>query len=187
MPINIWHKKCFNSPRVSETLQRSHRLHQGRENARDIQESIFYTTEENNMRKQSGFTLIELMIVIAILGILMAIAIPAYSDYTIRAKVSEGLQLASAAKLSVAEYSQSEGPFPGDNSTAGIAFSESISGNYVDNLVISTGVITITYSGPTEIRDSTVVLTPITRAGSIRWDCQGGDVLNRYRPSNCRN
>ena len=67
------------------------------------------------MRKQSGFTLIELMIVIAIPGILMAIAIPAYNDYTIRAKVSEGINMAAGAKLAVSEYRLSEGTWPANN------------------------------------------------------------------------
>ena len=73
------------------------------------------------MKKMQGFTLIELMIVIAILGILLAIAIPAYSDYTIRAKISEGINLAAAAKMAVAETRQSSSDWPTDNATAGIA------------------------------------------------------------------
>ena len=141
------------------------------------------------MKKQQGFTLIELMIVVAIIGILAAIAIPAYQDYTIRAKVSEGLQLASAAKLGVAEYSQSEGPFPITNAEAGVATSTSISGNYVASVAVGgSGVITVTYSGPSEIAvagANTMILTPSTTAGSIRWNCTG-TVYTRYMPSNCR-
>ena len=138
------------------------------------------------MKKQQGFTLIELMIVVAIIGILAAIAIPAYQDYTIRSKVSEGLQLAASPKLAVAEYSQSEGSFPTDNDEAGVAASESIAGNYVDNIVIALGQITITYSEPTEIAGSTVILVATTTAGAVKWTCNTGNVLNRYLPSNCR-
>ena len=75
--------------------------------------------EFTEMKKQQGFTLIELMIVVAIIGILAAIAIPAYQDYTIRAQVSEGLNLSGAAKAAVTEYFQDQGAFPADNATAG--------------------------------------------------------------------
>jgi len=141
------------------------------------------------MRKQQGFTLIELMIVVAIIGILAAIAIPAYQDYTVRAKVSEGMNLASAAKLGVAEYYQSVGTIPETNATAGIAASGSIRGNNVSSVAVGTGgAITITYSNDTNIQDNTLILTPdfTTNAGSITWTCTGGDVEDRYRPPECR-
>ena len=138
------------------------------------------------MRKlQKGFTLIELMIVIAILGILMAIAIPAYQDYTVRAKVSEGINLAGAAKLAISEYVQSEGVFPSDNTNAGLA--PTISGNDVTSVVVSTGIITITYT-PSPIANSTLVLSAYTTAGSTLWTCgSDGSVSARFRPATCRN
>ena len=82
------------------------------------------------MKKQQGFTLIELMIVVAIIGILAAIAIPAYQDYTIRAQVSEGLNLSGGAKAAVTEYFQDQGAFPADNTVAGLALAGTIVRNY---------------------------------------------------------
>ena len=137
---------------------------------------------------QKGFTLIELMIVVAIIGILAAIAIPAYQDYTVRAKVSEGMNLAGAAKLGVAEYYQSVGTVPTDNTTAGVAASTSIVGNNVASVEIGTaGSIEITYTADDNIAGSTVVLTPdFSNVGSIVWDCDTGTVEARFRPPECR-
>ena len=136
---------------------------------------------------QQGFTLIELMIVVAIIGILAAVAIPAYQDYTVRTKVSEGLSLASGAKTSVAETRLSAGAWPGDNTTAGLTPAGSILGNNVSGVDVgANGTITITYSNDAAIAGSTVVLTPSMTGGSVSWSCTGGDVDPRFRPSNCR-
>ncbi len=98
------------------------------------------------MKKQQGFTLIELMIVVAIIGILAAIAIPAYQDYTIRAQVSEGLNLAGGAKAAVSEYTMDTGTFPTDNTVAGISVATDITGKYVDGVQVgANGVITVGY------------------------------------------
>ncbi len=86
------------------------------------------------MKKQQGFTLIELMIVVAIIGILAAIAIPAYQDYTIRAQVSEGLSLAGGAKAAISEFTMDTGRFPSNNVTAGVSAATEITGKYVSDV-----------------------------------------------------
>ena len=139
-------------------------------------------------RMQQGFTLIELMIVVAIIGILAAIAIPAYQDYTKRAHVSEGLSLAGAAKTSVAEYYSSNGVMPSDNPTAGLASATQISGNAVKQVeVANSGVITITYN--TKVVDNgTLSLSQVINSGSISWRCGSASTTmqSNWLPSNCR-
>jgi type IV pilus assembly protein PilA len=136
--------------------------------------------------KQKGFTLIELMIVVAIIGILAAIAIPAYQDYLVRAKVSEGLNLAAASKTAVAEYYSSKGVYPVDNTGAGLPQPASISGNNVGSVTVANGLVTIAYSTDPNIASSTVLLSPTTTAGGVKWQCTGGNVKGKYRPSSCR-
>ena len=138
------------------------------------------------MQKQQGFTLIELMIVVAIIGILAAFAIPAYQDYTIRAKVTEGLSLASAGKTAISEYFASNGTIPTNNTQAGMALPDEISGNSVDNVTVgANGVITVDFS-TTQIANSTLTFTPATAAGKVVWNCTGGNLEGKYRPSSCR-
>ncbi len=134
-------------------------------------------------RVQQGFTLIELMIVVAIIGILAAIAIPAYQDYTVRAKVSEGLNMASAAKAAVAEYRLSRTAFPTTNASAGI--STTIKGTYVNSVTVgASGIITIalTNLGAT---GGTLTLTPTFSNSAVTWVC-AGTIAAKYRPANCR-
>lgn len=137
---------------------------------------------------QQGFTLIELMIVVAIIGILAAVAIPSYQDYTKRAHVSEGLSLAGAAKTGVSEYYGSQGSWPSNNATAGIGTAASISGNAVKSVEVgSLGTILITYNTKVDSADdSTLLLTPNDAGGSIQWLCNTGSVPSKLRPSNCR-
>ena len=137
------------------------------------------------MQKQQGFTLIELMIVVAIIGILAAIAIPQYQNYTTRAKVTEGINLASSAKTGVSEYYQSQGSLPTNNSDAGLPAEGDITGNNVSEVKVANGVITVTFSG-SPISGSTLQFSPTTGAGSITWSCTGGNLDDKYRPANCR-
>ena len=146
------------------------------------------------MRKvQQGFTLIELMIVVAIIGILAAVAIPAYQDYTIRAKVTEGLALASGIKTAVTETNASTGAFPTTNAAAGVAVANTITGNAVTSVTVGAGgAIAILYNGtlggnPT-MNAATITLTPTAGAGSVTWACAigGATTLYKYVPANCR-
>jgi type IV pilus assembly protein PilA len=136
-------------------------------------------------KQQSGFTLIELMIVVAIIGILAAIAIPSYMDYTTKARVTEGLTLAAAAKTGVSEFRSSEGDWPTNNSSIGLPAADDIKGEAVKSVEVSAGKIEITY-GPTVDEDKTIILSPVAEAGSITWSCDQGTLADNYRPANCR-
>ena len=141
------------------------------------------------MKKQQGFTLIELMIVVAIIGILAAIAIPAYQDYTIRAQVSEGLNLSGGAKAAVSEYTMDRGIFPADNATAGLSAAGDISGKYVSAVTVGpAGLVTVTYGNDAHatINGQDLLMTPQTNPGSIEWICTSVDIDDKHLPAACR-
>lgn len=133
--------------------------------------------------KDQGFTFIELMIVVSIIGILASIAIPAYQDYVKRSHVFEGINLAVAAKTSIWDYWSTNGVFPGNNSIAGM--NNTISGNSVREVSISGNKITITYNTKV-INNSTIILKATLAGGAISWDCTEGTLSKKYRPLNCR-
>jgi type IV pilus assembly protein PilA len=141
-------------------------------------------------KTQQGFTLIELMIVVAIIGILAAIAIPAYQDYTIRSQVTEGMNLASGAKTAVGEYYNHRGAFPATNASAGLATSTSIVGNYVTAVNVATlaGTIQATFGNDANaaIAADILILSAITNEGSIQWTCKSATIDPKYLPTNCR-
>jgi type IV pilus assembly protein PilA len=135
--------------------------------------------------------LIELMIVVAIIAILAAIAIPAYQDYSIRAQVTEGVSLSTGAKAAVWDYVSNTGRYPSNNESAGLAKPQSITGSYVSSVDVTGGKIKVAFSGPKandKIRNVALVLSPISHGGSIAWTCSGsGTTLpGKYLPSLCR-
>jgi type IV pilus assembly protein PilA len=141
---------------------------------------------------QKGFTLIELMIVVAIIAILAAIAIPAYQNYLIRSQVSEGAVLTDGAKTAVAEFYSNTGHFPQNNASAGLATETSISGNYVGQVTVSgSGFIVASFDGPkanTAISGDNFSLSATVTNGSIGWSCSNGatTVPAQYLPTSCR-
>nr|AAL82805.1 class I pilin [Neisseria meningitidis] len=154
---------------------------------------------------QKGFTLIELMIVIAIVGILAAVALPAYQDYTARAQVSEAILLAEGQKSAVTEYYLNHGEWPGNNTSAGVASSSTIKGKYVKEVTVANGVVTATMlsSGVNkEIQGKKLSLWAKRQNGSVKWFCgqpvtragtddtvaadNTGNINTKHLPSTCR-
>jgi type IV pilus assembly protein PilA len=134
---------------------------------------------------QKGFTLIELMIVVAIIGILAAIAIPAYSDYTKRAKVTELVTAGSACKASVSEYFQSQGSFPGSLTAAGCS---STATDKISSITLTgNGLITVA-SNIAGVTGNYVLLPTetVANSGVLEWSCTTSTIEAKYRPANCR-
>lgn len=134
---------------------------------------------------QLGFTLIELMIVVAIIGILAAIALPAYNDYMVRSRVSELVEVGGSAVNSVAEYRIIKGTMPTTNTLAGVT---NVTSNYVSSLAVGAGgVITIT-GNQTNLQSGAafaIVLTPTFANGAVKWTCTATGA-KQYAPGSCR-
>jgi type IV pilus assembly protein PilA len=143
---------------------------------------------------QKGFTLIELMIVVAIIAILAAIAIPAYQNYLIRSQVSEGATLMDGAKTSAIEFYSNHGTWPTANESAGLAAAASITGKYVKSVsVAATGLITATFSNTAPqsankvLNNETLIFSPMSNGGgTFAWTCTKSSVDPKYLPSSCR-
>ena len=144
------------------------------------------------MKTQKGFTLIELMIVVAIIAILAAIAISQYQDYVIRSQVSEGSSLADGVKTALGEFVNNRGYFPPNNASAGLSTPVSIKGEYVGavNIGITTGIIVAFYNGNkanTSIKTTPMSLrfSAVKNGGSLEWHCTSTDLKQKWCPSSC--
>ena len=151
-------------------------------------------------QSQRGFTLIELMIVVAIVGILASVAIPAYSDYTVRAKVTEGIAAAGAAKTSVADYYYASGALPTDNTQAGMATATGYATDIISEIIIGGGENTSVSNGTIVVRfeelgssiskGDSIAFKPSVSNNSLQWDCSLSNVTQplsaEYAPAECR-
>lgn len=138
----------------------------------------------------SGIVLILIpFVLVFVIGILAAIAIPAYNDYTVRAQVSEGLNLSGGAKAAVTEYYFDNAAYPSDNETAGLSPADRITGKYTSSVGVANGTITITYGNEAHalINGTTLVLAPSTeRSDSVEWTCSSPTIAPKHLPAACR-
>jgi type IV pilus assembly protein PilA len=137
--------------------------------------------------KQHGFTMLELMIVVAIIAVLAALALPAYQDYVVRSQVAEGFSLSTGAKEAIATYYSDHGRFPADNLAAGMASPTSVNGAYVRSVTVGAAgdiVVEFSSSASNKIAGQVLMLAATDSNGSINWSCGGLD--GKFLPSSCR-
>ena len=144
-----------------------------------------------------GFTLIELMIVVAIIGILVAVGMPQYQNYVARAQVAEGLSMASSIKTAISEYYNTHGKYPSDNKALGIDSTFDIKGKYVRGIKVDDGRFEVIFNKEPDahklIQNKSFYMIPTDEGGSISWRCACGlsgactssQLLEKYLPSSC--
>ena len=141
--------------------------------------------------RQKGFVFIELLTVVAIISVLVAVAIPAYTDYVQRSRISEGLSLALPIRVAVSQFYAQHGRLPQDNAETGIVAAEQLKGQYVSQIAVQQGTITIQFNHPQNLDGTTLHLEPQIQyaypLGSIFWHCRGGKNMQAaYLPTSCK-
>lgn len=149
---------------------------------------LFSASGRTVASREAGYTLVELMITVAVIGIILSMALPAYQSYKVRAELSEGFNLIGPIQTGLMEYYNDYGTFPADNAAAGVQPAENYAGNAVAKVSVSGAVISIEYGNNANkmINGKTVTVTGVPSGGSMVWNCSGGaSIPDAYLPSSC--